>query len=69
MRCGWAAPADIQLENKDGSEPFIPPHFPMTADEARHVGEIVAMVVATSVTAAKDAAELVAVEYASLCRR
>jgi carbon-monoxide dehydrogenase large subunit len=60
------SPADIQLENKDGSEPFIPPHFPMTADEVRHVGEIVAMVVATSVTAAKDAAELVAVDYAPL---
>jgi aerobic carbon-monoxide dehydrogenase large subunit len=58
------SPADIQLENTDGSEPFIPPHFPMTADEVRHVGEIVAMVVANSVTAAKDAAELVAVDYA-----
>src|SRR3984893_6359629 len=29
------SPADIQLENKDGSEPYISPHFPMTADEAR----------------------------------
>ena len=60
------SPADIQLENKDGSEPFIPPHFPMTAEEVRHVGEIVAMVVATSVAAAKDGAELVAVDYAPL---
>jgi len=60
------SPADIQLENKDGSEPYIPPHFPMTADEARHIGEIVAMVVATSVTAAKDAAELVSVDYVPL---
>src|ERR1700722_19840670 len=59
-------PADIQLENKDGSEPYIPPHFPITADEVRHVGEIVAMVVATSAAAAKDAAELVAVDYAML---
>jgi carbon-monoxide dehydrogenase large subunit len=60
------SPADIQLENKDGSEPYIPPHFPITADEVRHVGEIVAMVVATSAAAAKDAAELVAVDYAML---
>jgi aerobic carbon-monoxide dehydrogenase large subunit len=60
------SPADIQLENKDGSEPYIPPHFPMTADEARHIGEIVAMVVATSVTAAKDAAELLSVDYVPL---
>ena len=58
--------ADIQLENKNGAEPFIPPHFPMTADETCHIGEIVAMVVATSVAAAKDAAELVAVDYVPL---
>src|SRR5262249_22047070 len=38
----------------------------MTADEARHCGEIVAMVVATTVAAAKDAAELVAVDYEPL---
>ncbi len=59
-------PADMPLENKDGSEPLIPPHYPMAADEVRHVGEIVAMVVAGSVTAAKDAAELVMVDYAPL---
>ena len=61
-------PADIQLEQHDGSPPFIPPHYPMAADEVRHVGDIVAMVVATSRAAAKDAAELVVVDYAS-CRR
>ena len=60
---GTRHPADITLENSDGSPPFIPPHFPMTADEARHCGEIVAMVVATSLAAAKDGAELVAVDY------
>src|SRR6516162_2665212 len=63
---GTRHPADITLENKDGSPPFIPPRFPMTADEARHCGEIVAMVVATTVAAAKDAAELVAVAYQPL---
>src|SRR5690348_12105179 len=56
---GTRHPADITLENRDGSPPFIPPHFPMTAEEVRHCGEIVAMVVATSLGAAKDAAELV----------
>ena len=59
-------PADIQLENADGSPPFIPPHYPMATDEARHVGDIVAIVVATSRGAAKDAAELVLVDYAEL---
>src|SRR4029077_2046863 len=45
---GTRHPADITLENRDGSPPFIPPHFPMTAEEARHCGEIVAMVVAAT---------------------
>jgi carbon-monoxide dehydrogenase large subunit len=59
-------PVDIQLDNADGSPPYIPPHYPMTADEVRHVGDIVAMVVATSRAAAKDAAERIVVEYAEL---
>jgi carbon-monoxide dehydrogenase large subunit len=63
---GTRHPADITLVNRDGSPPIIPPHFPMTAEEARHCGEIVAMVVATSPAAAKDAAELVAVDYEPL---
>ena len=63
---GTRHPADITLESKDGSPPFIPPHFPMTAEEAHHCGEIVAMVVARTVAAAKDAAELVAVVYEPL---
>jgi carbon-monoxide dehydrogenase large subunit len=63
---GTRHPADITLENTDGSPPFIPPHFPMTTQEARHCGEIVAMVVATSLAAAKGAAELVVVDYEPL---
>jgi carbon-monoxide dehydrogenase large subunit len=63
---GTRHPADITLVNKDGSPPFIPPHFPMTAHEARHCGEIVAMVVATTVAGAKDGAELVDVDYEPL---
>src|SRR5712671_6686003 len=63
---GTRHPADITLVNKDGSPPFIPPHFPMTAAEARHCGEIVAIVVATTVAGAKDGAELVDVDYQPL---
>jgi carbon-monoxide dehydrogenase large subunit len=59
-------PADIQLENANGAPLYIPPHDPMANDEVRHVGDIVALVVATSRTAAQDAAELVAVNYAQL---
>jgi carbon-monoxide dehydrogenase large subunit len=63
---GTRHPADITLENTDGSPPFIPPHFPMTEQEVRHCGEILAMVVATTLAAAKDGAELVAVDYEPL---
>ncbi len=60
----WALhPADIAMPNVDGSETFMAPHHAIAVDKARHVGEIVAMVVATSVALAKDAAELIHVEY------
>ena len=59
-------PADISLANADGSPLFIPPHYPMAAEEVRHVGDIVAMVVAESRSAATDAAELVTIDYAEL---
>src|SRR6478672_5878097 len=59
-------PVDIQLDNTDGSPLFIPPHYPMATDEVRHVGDIVAMVVASSRAAAKDAADTVIVDYAEL---
>ncbi len=41
-------PADIQLDNSDGSPLFIPPHYPLATDEVRYVGDIVAMVIATN---------------------
>jgi carbon-monoxide dehydrogenase large subunit len=63
---GTRHPADITLENTDGSPPFIPQQFPMTAEDARHCGEIVAMVVATTVAGAKDGADLVEVDYEPL---
>ncbi len=63
---GTRHPADITLVNSDGSPTVVPAHFPMTADEAYHAGEIVAMAVATTLAAAKDAAELVAVDYEAL---
>src|SRR5258708_1275976 len=63
---GTRPPADIPFVKKAGPPPFIPPHFPMTAHEARHCGEIVAMVVATTIAGAKDGAELVDVDYEPL---
>lgn len=44
----------------------LPGHFPIAAGRVRHVGEIVAVIVAETPDKALDAAERVAVEYAPL---
>ncbi len=56
-------PAEIALEGRDGFATFTAPHYPLPPDKVRFVGEAVAMVVAQSVAAAKDGAELVEVDY------
>jgi aerobic carbon-monoxide dehydrogenase large subunit len=56
-------PADISIKNKDGSPIVRPQHQPIVFPEVCHVGEIVAVVVAESVAAAKDAAELVEIDW------
>jgi carbon-monoxide dehydrogenase large subunit len=61
-----ASPPDVGLANRDGSEIFIAPHYPLPADRARFVGEAVAMVVADTLHAARDAAEHVHVDYEPL---
>jgi carbon-monoxide dehydrogenase large subunit len=57
---------DITLRNRDNSNATTTPHYPLPADKVRFVGEAVAMVVATSLSAAKAGAELVAVDYQPL---
>lgn len=59
-------PAERYLPNSDGSEAFVPPHHVMATDEVRHVGEIVASVIATTRAAAEHAAEQVQVDYQAL---
>jgi len=59
-------PADIRIANKDGSPVVRPQHQPIIFPEVAHVGEIVAAVVAETVAAAKDAAELVAIDWRPL---
>jgi carbon-monoxide dehydrogenase large subunit len=44
----------------------MPPHYPLAVDEARYQGDGVAVVIAESRALAKDAAELVTVEYEQL---
>jgi carbon-monoxide dehydrogenase large subunit len=56
-------PADISIQNKDGSPVVRPEQAVIIGPEVCHVGEIVAVVVATTLAFAKDAAELVAVDY------
>ena len=43
-----------------------PPHFPIASGKVNYVGDAVACVIATSETAARDAAELVDVDYEPL---
>ena len=59
-------PHELQLRNRDGSPPFIDPHWPLPADRVRLVGEAVAMVVAETAAAARDGADAVVVDYEPL---
>jgi carbon-monoxide dehydrogenase large subunit len=56
LPCAWPVTEDIRL----------PTHRPLATDKARYAGDGVAVVIAESRAAAKDAAELVQVEYEPL---
>ena len=56
LPCAWPVTEDIK----------IPAHYPLATDEARYQGDPVAVVVAESRVLAKDAAELVEVDYEPL---
>ncbi len=56
LPCAWVVTEDTKT----------PPHYPLAADEARHQGDGVAVVLAESRALAKDAAELVEVDYEQL---
>jgi carbon-monoxide dehydrogenase large subunit len=59
-------PPDIALGKRDASDKFLSPHRVLPHDKARFAGEAVAMVVADTFGAAKDAAERVQVDFAPL---
>ena len=59
-------PCLSSVSNRDGSPSVLPPHAAIARDRVRHVGDTVAMVVAESAAVARDAAELVTVEYEPL---
>lgn len=58
--CGW------QVHNKDGSPMAEPKHPVLAEGKVRHVGDPVAMVIAENLAQAKDAAELIEVDYQEL---
>ncbi len=60
LPCGWL------VHNKDGSPMVEPPHPPLAVDRVRYVGDQVALVIADTRDQAKDAAELVEVDYEPL---
>jgi carbon-monoxide dehydrogenase large subunit len=60
LPCGWL------IHSKDGSPMKEPPHPVLAQGKVRHVGDQVAMVVAETQWQAKDAAELVHVDYEEL---
>src|SRR5215472_15035381 len=57
LPCGW------QIHSKNGSPMAEPPHPVLAVDRVRHVGDPVAVVVAETLAQARDAAELVSVDY------
>jgi carbon-monoxide dehydrogenase large subunit len=54
------------VTNRDGSPAVFPPRPALARDRVRHVGDTVAIVVAESAAAARDAAELITVDYEPL---
>ena len=54
------------LQNTDGSQIFDSPYPLLPKDKVRYVGQAVAMVVAETVAAAKDAVELIDIKYEPL---
>ena len=64
---GLAMPkATMPRKKRDGSPMFAPQRPALVVDRARYVGDPVAMVIAETLAQAKDAAELVVVDYEPL---
>jgi aerobic carbon-monoxide dehydrogenase large subunit len=57
LPCGWL------IHSKDGKPMNEPPHPVLAQGKVRHVGDQVALIVADSLQQAKDAAEMVNVDY------
>ncbi|HEX4194763.1 MAG TPA: xanthine dehydrogenase family protein molybdopterin-binding subunit, partial [Stellaceae bacterium] len=62
----WAGPPDVDFILEPDYKVYIARHFPMPDKKVQYVGEPVAMVIAETLDQAKDAAELVEVDYEPL---
>ncbi|NIA67127.1 xanthine dehydrogenase family protein molybdopterin-binding subunit [Pelagibius litoralis] len=60
LPCGWV------VNDRHGDPHKAPPHFPLARDKARYVGDHVAVVIAKTYDAARNAGELVEVDYGEL---
>lgn len=60
LMCGW------MIHSKDGSEMKAGAHPPLATEKARYVGDPVAVVIADTKQMARDAAEMVLVDYEDL---
>jgi carbon-monoxide dehydrogenase large subunit len=59
-------PCLAPIANRDGSPAKMPPHPCLVTDRVRHVGDQIAFIVAETAEAARDAAELIEIEYEPL---
>ena len=62
----WGNPKDVELKNRDGTDIFYTPLWPIAFDRVRRVGEIVAVVVGETEAKARDAAELISLKLKNL---
>ncbi|MGP1253436.1 MAG: xanthine dehydrogenase family protein molybdopterin-binding subunit [Kiloniellales bacterium] len=60
LPCGWV------VTDRNGDPHKAPPHWPLVRGRVRYVGDHVAVVIAETLAAARDAAELVEVDYEEL---
>ncbi|MGE0714500.1 MAG: xanthine dehydrogenase family protein molybdopterin-binding subunit [Alphaproteobacteria bacterium] len=59
-------PCHVDVPGKGGEKMFVPPRTLLADGHVRYVGDPVAMVIAESAEAARDAAEAIAVDYETL---